>query len=579
MRTKIKRIRRITFLPAFILGVLLWGAGSLQAAHYDIFVQGLDPVFNHCNSNRNSNWGKQDVGTYWFGLVPDYTNNRIFVGFNTRATDGAFSNDACGAQSELTYAMNTFCKRGVHTCKIYTHSTGGLVMTYFLKKLQDISYWDRPKYGIQNIRLMANASGGSELAELTAYKWYNPFTSSGLKNVSGTSISGISTVQNSVRVTVARQRFDHNRTNGYALQLTSGTGKIAGFNFFMRGENDSVVSNHSLCGMRFVGNYQKCRDGTSTVQYDAHTLVCYTNYLFDSGDRYDCNALNENTWSSYRWAHKWDNHHVYAQSQNDSSNHLYAMLHYLEKNADRTAQYNEVVGTWANRRLHENHEGKWYNIPGKLKQISAGDGGEVWGVNSANNIYRYNGNHGWTQIAGQLKHVSVGQNGVVWGVNSNDDVFRYNGNNTWTQIAGKLKQVDVGPLGEVWGVNSSNNIYRYNGNNTWTQVTGASLKYVSVGESGVVFGVAPDGRIYRSNSTNTWALIAGNLKQIDFGPNQNDGVDLGIWGVNYQDQIFRYNGGGTWTQIPGGLKHVSVGAHGYRWGVSSSDDIFYLVAD
>ena len=578
---KTKKNLRSLLAAALFLGVFLCGASSLHArTTYEIFVHGLHPL-NHCQT-RNANWGKTDPNDYWLGLVPT-SSTRRFVGFNTNAAGGAFGAGACAAQGELQYAMDTFCLND--DCKIYTHSTGGLVMSYWLDQQQSISWWQRKSYRIKQIRLMANASGGSEWAD--SFKWlsYDYDKQTSWDNM------GYSTVLDSVRIPVARSKYDHNRTNGYTMQLTSGTGKITGASHvarlasvWMRGENDSIVSNHSLCGMRFVGDYEKCTSGTATVQYDMASLVCADGWLFNQQGKNTCEGLDANTWAWLRWATKWDNHSVFSPSVNDGHNHMASMVEYL----DTAAAQNEVLqnanfiaGTVTHsynsdgglRRLLTNYENTWEQISGKLKQISVGDGGEVWGVNSANDIYRYNGNQTWTQIAGKLKHVSVGQNGVVWGIGPSDTIHRYNGNNTWTTISGSLKQVDVGPLGEVWGVNSSNNIFRYNGNNTWTQVTGASLKYVSVGESGVVFGVAPDGKIYRSNGTNTWALIAGNLKQIDFGP------DLAIWGVNSADQIFRYEGGGAWTQMPGLLKHISIGPEGHRWGVNSSDNVYHMITN
>lgn len=211
----------------------------------------------------------------------------------------------------------------------------------------------------------------------------------------------------------------------------------------------------------------------------------------------------------------------------------------------------------------------WTRIPGALKQVSVGFGGEVWGVNSSDMIYRYNGNNTWTQIAGRLKHVSVGQNGVVWGVNSSDNIYRYNGNNTWTQISGALKQIEVGAGGEVWGVNSGDYIYRYNGNNTWTRIAGR-LKYVSVGQNGVVWGVNSSDNIYRYNGNNTWTQIPGALKQIEVGSGGQ------VWGVNSGDYIYRFDHDNTWTQAQGRLKHVSVGANGKVWGVNSADNIWQL---
>ena len=53
--------------------------------------------------------------------------------------------------------------------------------------------------------------------------------------------------------------------------------------------------------------------------------------------------------------------------------------------------------------------------------MSVSRGDHVWGVNSADNIYRRSGNV-WERIPGSLKVVSVSQAGV-WGVNANDDIY------------------------------------------------------------------------------------------------------------------------------------------------------------
>ena len=58
---------------------------------------------------------------------------------------------------------------------------------------------------------------------------------------------------------------------------------------------------------------------------------------------------------------------------------------------------------------------KWKNIPGKLKYVSVGSDGTVWGVNAANNIYRRTGST-WTNVPGNLKQISAGASNQVWGV-------------------------------------------------------------------------------------------------------------------------------------------------------------------
>ena len=72
---------------------------------------------------------------------------------------------------------------------------------------------------------------------------------------------------------------------------------------------------------------------------------------------------------------------------------------------------------------------------------------------------------GWEKVDGRLKWISSGASGEVWGVNNADIIYRREGvtqgNPTgtgWKQLNGRLAQVDVFG-GEVWGVNGDENIY------------------------------------------------------------------------------------------------------------------------
>ncbi len=94
----------------------------------------------------------------------------------------------------------------------------------------------------------------------------------------------------------------------------------------------------------------------------------------------------------------------------------------------------------------------WQVIDGGLKQISVGGASHIWGVNSGDAIFRWNGS-GWQGIDGRLKNVSVGADGTVWGVNAGDAIFRWNGSG-WQRIDGGLKQISVGSANSVWGVNA-----------------------------------------------------------------------------------------------------------------------------
>src|SRR4051812_16357261 len=51
----------------------------------------------------------------------------------------------------------------------------------------------------------------------------------------------------------------------------------------------------------------------------------------------------------------------------------------------------------------------WGPLPGVLKQITAGNGSYVYGVNSAGQVWRWSGNFtGWTAMPGTFAFVSVG---------------------------------------------------------------------------------------------------------------------------------------------------------------------------
>ena len=89
---------------------------------------------------------------------------------------------------------------------------------------------------------------------------------------------------------------------------------------------------------------------------------------------------------------------------------------------------------------------------------------EVWGVNSADNIYKrpVDGSGAWTHIGGKLKHVSASGNGWIWGVNSADHIFKCKKpcNGAWIRFDGLLKQIDGGEK-YVYGVNTFTVVHTY----------------------------------------------------------------------------------------------------------------------
>ena len=132
---------------------------------------------------------------------------------------------------------------------------------------------------INKVRLMANASGGSELADLsTSYLGWLGFDTLGGE------------LDNSVSTSGARS-WNHNSTAGNVLELTSGEASDywGATSPFLPGEDDGVLANHTLCGINRTGDIDKsCPYGTGRIRepYACGFLwlsTCYTNYYRWSG--------------------------------------------------------------------------------------------------------------------------------------------------------------------------------------------------------------------------------------------------------------------------------------------------------
>jgi len=254
-------MRKITILAfALFLGTTF----GLEAVTYRLFVHGRSNK-NHCSTISNVNSATTDVNSYWGGVVKGIANIR-YIGFNPNAAGGAYSTASCGAQTQLAKAIQVFCT-GSNDCEIYTHSTGGLVAANFFAK-NAVS-----TAKIKRIQLMANAAGGSELANAAVMVKF----AAAIVNIA---ITGDTTwVKNhlnfggpidvSVSTSGARNGFNHNVSNGRTYYTTSGTGiHVAGITKpFLPGEDDSVVANHSLCNVNKIANVNvNCPKGSGVFK-------------------------------------------------------------------------------------------------------------------------------------------------------------------------------------------------------------------------------------------------------------------------------------------------------------------------
>ena len=96
------------------------------------------------------------------------------------------------------------------------------------------------------------------------------------------------------------------------------------------------------------------------------------------------------------------------------------------------------------------------NVPGNLTQIAA-DGDTVWGLNANGSVFKLDPDQGmFVQIPGTLSQIAA-HGGATWGINANQNVYQYDGT-AFVQVPGKLTQIAVdGPA--VWGINASQNVF------------------------------------------------------------------------------------------------------------------------
>lgn len=204
----------------------------------------------------------------------------------------------------------------------------------------------------------------------------------------------------------------------------------------------------------------------------------------------------------------------------------------------------------------------WQAIDGRLKHISVGSDGEVWGVNNQDYIFRLNGNN-WQMIDGRLKQISVGSSQHIWGVNSANQVFRWNGNN-WDLLNVALNQVAVGNDGTVWGLNQADEIFKWDGSE-W-QRTNGFLQQIAVGNAQNVWGVNRATQIFQWNGSD-WNLIGSGFKYVSVNA---EGVVLGI---NLDNQLNQWNGS-TWQPLDQQFAQISIGSAKNIWAVNDQDFIY-----
>jgi hypothetical protein len=215
---------------------------------------------------------------------------------------------------------------------------------------------------------------------------------------------------------------------------------------------------------------------------------------------------------------------------------------------------------------------KFDRKPGALAQIAVGMEGAAWGLNAAQEIYRFSPDaQAFVKITGRLAQIAVGNDAAVWGLNAAQEIYHYNcATQRFDRIPGYLKQISAGADGDVWGVNNAGAVYRYNvDSQLFIRVPGV-LAQVKVGNAGAVWGLDFSGQPYRYDARlNGFQAVSGAFTQLVAG------ADGEVWGVNAAQMVYRWNPiRQTFLRVAGSVTTLAASDASGVWGVNAAQQIF-----
>lgn len=196
--------------------------------------------------------------------------------------------------------------------------------------------------------------------------------------------------------------------------------------------------------------------------------------------------------------------------------------------------------------------------PGKLTQISIKNTKEIWGVNSAQEAWKWNGTS-WLKVPtpNPLKQICVDSSGDVWAVSTDNKVWQYTKPN-WSPLGGDdMKQISLVSSQEVWGIGADDFIYQFNGS-SWTKLSPdeGGIINISASNTGTVWAIDIKKRTWRLSKDKSWVAVnspADKAGLIQLAVR----TDNDVWATADDGSLYHWDGK-TWTKQPGNLCYVAV---------------------
>jgi virginiamycin B lyase len=225
-------------------------------------------------------------------------------------------------------------------------------------------------------------------------------------------------------------------------------------------------------------------------------------------------------------------------------------------------------------------------MPGTLVQVAVGGGNiyqydDIWGINSAGSIFTFHSGT-WQQIYGNLSSIVVGTGFgscykyQVWGINSGYAAFHYNYcTASWEGVTGTFLQIATGG-NEVWAIDSNHNVRRFNpSTKQFDYMAGVSgtVSQLAVG-AGTVWSVyaqtTPVYSLWQFNpSTQNWFGLSGiSWQSVAAGGNE-------VWAMTRMGAVYKVTPSTkSFVNIPGKFTRLAVGGGGGIWALDSAHNVY-----
>ncbi len=218
-------------------------------------------------------------------------------------------------------------------------------------------------------------------------------------------------------------------------------------------------------------------------------------------------------------------------------------------------------------------------MAGGLKEISAGADGSVWGINGAQQIWKWDpSKSNWTQTAGAATKIAVASNGLPWVINAAGQIYRWNTiKQNFDLMTGGANHIGAGGDGSVYVIGgtpaaaaNNNQIYKWNGA-SWDATNGEAVQ-VAVDPSGAPWVVTTFGKVWtKPVGASSYAGLpdATPMSAVAIGSRGH------IWGLGNDNA----GGGNRSTYLWDGAKWVKTSATAVRMTVEPDGKPWFVQAD